>query len=141
MIDMNGDDPATTPPTRIIFLVFMVLFLAQPVNAGVITGSGIASGYYEGYYTTFSFLDYCPLCTCYDVLIWNPKGTYEGEITCSYCDADYSVSGKDKYYRGDRAWLTPYTEPIETEAVPVVEKNQTKDLINMWKDYQALNII
>lgn len=102
---------------KILTLVIASLFLTLPAAAAVtvtdsyISGSGIASGYHEGYYTHFSFENYCPLCGHHGTLEWNPKGTSEGEITCSFCDADFSVSGKDKWDGGPRAWLIKYTLP------------------------------
>lgn len=100
----------------------MILALSTS-NAVIITdeyisGSGIASGYGEGYYTEFCFENYCPLCGSHGTLDWNPKGTYEGEITCSHCDADFSVSGRDKNGGGARAWLYYYEIP-EPEPEPV----------------------
>jgi hypothetical protein len=73
------------------------------VNAVTITATGLPSK--TGYdYTpsTHSYLDYCPLCNNYKVLIYHTgefKGTYvpEGELSCISCGADYDiVSGQDK---------------------------------------------
>ena len=48
-------------------------------------------------YHTTAFENYCPNCGRYDGLTINPKGTFESEITCSYCDSDYcSICGKEK---------------------------------------------
>ena len=59
---------------------------------------------YKNY--TKTWYDFCPLCGDYDVLTINPKGTFEVEITCSNCGADYcAVSGKDKHKHGSRAKL------------------------------------
>ncbi|WP_409200415.1 hypothetical protein [Methanobrevibacter sp. DSM 116169] len=56
-------------------------------------------------YTTV-YLNYCPLCKSQGTLTINPKGVYEGEITCKNCDADYCiVSGSDKMYNS-RGTLT-----------------------------------
>jgi len=50
-------------------------------------------------YHTCTYKNYCPNCGRYGTLIWNPKGVYEGEWTCSYCDCDYcSACGKEKVY-------------------------------------------
>ena len=48
-------------------------------------------------YQTTAFENYCPNCEKHEGLSINPKGTFESEITCSYCDSDYcSVCGKEK---------------------------------------------
>lgn len=57
-------------------------------------GTGLS---YKWYTTTW--INYCPLCGHYNTLTINPKGVYERELTCSYCDADYcGASGKEKSY-------------------------------------------
>ena len=51
---------------------------------------------YRWYYKTF--IDYCPHCHNYNVLLKNPKGVPEREYTCRRCGADYcAVTGKEKY--------------------------------------------
>ena len=57
----------------------------------------VRSGYaYQWYYKTF--IDYCPHCKHYNVLLKNPKGVPEREYTCRRCGADYcGVTGKEKY--------------------------------------------
>lgn len=69
------------------------------VSAGFVSGyfkPSVASGL--PYHWTFEeWLDYCPACGHHGVLQVNPKGTYEGELTCMRCDADYcGVTGLDK---------------------------------------------
>jgi hypothetical protein len=45
-----------------------------------------------------TFIDYCPHCHHYKVLLKNPKGVPEREYTCRHCGADYcAVTGKEKY--------------------------------------------
>lgn len=57
-------------------------------------GSGLA---YK--WTTNTWVNHCPLCGKDGGLTINPKGVYEKELTCKYCDADYcGSSGKDKAY-------------------------------------------
>ena len=57
----------------------------------------VRSGYaYRLYKKTF--IDYCPHCHHYNVLLKNPKGVPEREYTCKRCGADYcAVTGKEKY--------------------------------------------
>ncbi len=84
----------------------------------VLTGEGFTTGVNEGYYTHYSFLNYCPLCGYYDCLERGIKRN--DEISCYRCGADYSFSGKEKMYR-PRAWLTPYYPEPE----PTVAENAT----------------
>ena len=43
------------------------------------------------------FVNYCPNCHHYNVLLKNPKGTYEREWTCKRCSSDFcGVCGKEK---------------------------------------------
>ena len=45
-----------------------------------------------------TFINYCPHCHYYGVLLKNPKGVPEREYTCRRCGADYcAVTGKEKY--------------------------------------------
>ena len=45
-----------------------------------------------------TFIDYCPHCHYYGVLLKNPKGVSEREYTCKICGADYcAVTGKEKF--------------------------------------------
>ena len=45
-----------------------------------------------------TFIDYCPHCKRYNVLLKNPKGVPEKEYTCRRCGADYcAVTGKEKF--------------------------------------------
>ena len=45
-----------------------------------------------------TFIDYCPHCHRYNVLLKNPKGVPEREYTCRRCGADYcAVTGKEKF--------------------------------------------
>lgn len=49
-------------------------------------------------WTSSTFVNHCPNCNSYDCLLDNPKGVYEHELTCKYCDSDFcAVCGKEKY--------------------------------------------
>ena len=97
-----------------LYLLLTLLFLTISITSGsyaiqynqceIITGEGYTTGYGEGYYTHYSFYNYCPLCGATDSLERGVK-RYD-ELTCTVCDADYSFSGKDKTYN-PRAWLIP----------------------------------
>jgi hypothetical protein len=55
---------------------------------------------------TKTWYNFCTLCGDYNILTINPKGTFEVELTCSHCGADYcAVTGKDKHWHGSRASL------------------------------------
>ena len=57
----------------------------------------VRSGYAYRWYKK-TFIDYCPHCHRYNVLLKNPKGVPEREYTCKRCGADYcAVTGKEKY--------------------------------------------
>ena len=57
----------------------------------------VRSGYAYRWYKK-TFIDYCPHCHRYNVLLKNPKGVPEREYTCRRCGADYcAVTGKEKY--------------------------------------------
>jgi hypothetical protein len=101
----------------------MFLLLPAASAADVISGSGYTSGYGEGYYTSYSFINYCPLCGAYGTLETYVKGV--NEITCTRCDADYSYSGRDKWEGGERAWLTTYYEPEPTTTSAEIAPVQT----------------
>jgi len=46
---------------------------------------------------TGCFENYCPKCHSYGTLSFNPKGTPEGEWTCTKCGSDYcAADGKEK---------------------------------------------
>ena len=64
-----------------------------------------------GYHTN-TFENYCPRCHSYGTLKFNPKGSPEGEWTCSKCSADYcAASGKEKEPNSPYH-LVPYTPPV-----------------------------
>ena len=57
----------------------------------------VRSGYAYRWYKK-TFIDYCPHCHYYGVLLKNPKGVPEREYTCRHCGADYcAVTGKEKF--------------------------------------------
>lgn len=107
--------------------------MVSPVYASTIYVEGYTSGYYEGYYTQQEFLNYCPMCGEYGTLDTYVKGV--NEITCLYCDADYSYSGKEKHEDGPRAYLIPYTPTLEDntkEELVVVEKSLMEQMRDIY---------
>ena len=63
--------------------------------------SGVLSKYYENKKYKKTWQNLCTSSTCkgqkWGTLTYNPKGTAEGELTCSVCSSDYDcVSGAEK---------------------------------------------
>lgn len=106
-------------------------------SASSIGGYFIPGGMYGGESGYHYWENYCPLCHHYGCLEVNPKGTHEGEITCSRCDADYDgCSGYDKYDGGARAKLIPAvieTKP-EAQAAPQFTESTAKPEIQETKN-------
>jgi len=65
-------------------------------NAGTVTAYGWNSCSLGWFKTGGTFINYCPFCHSHGTLIYNPKHTYEGEWTCSKCDADFCLCGRCK---------------------------------------------
>jgi len=112
-------------------------------DVGTIEGYFIPSGMYGGHSGYYTWMDYCPLCHHYNCLLNNPKGTYEGEVTCGICDSDYDgTTGADKHGDGAWAFLIEYVEPEpiieapqpQTQSEPVVvvksQLEQMRDIYN-----------
>jgi len=76
---------------------FLGIILTAPTATATerISHSGMNTCNKGWYYTSGTFLNYCPECGATGTLKWNPKGTIEGEWTCS-CSADYCVCGQEK---------------------------------------------
>lgn len=90
-----------------IFSCFLFIGAVSAINTITVTAKPSAGEGLEYKEYTTVFLNHCPLCNHSGTLSFNPKGTAEGEITCSHCDADYcAVSGRDKNAGGCRAVLT-----------------------------------
>jgi hypothetical protein len=75
------------------------------VSSTTVSASGWNSCSTGWYKTSATFINYCPFCHTYCALVWNPKGTYEGEWTCSKCDADFCICGRCKS-SGSSIYLT-----------------------------------
>jgi len=97
----------------ISLILIMSLFCISSAAANTITVTAKPSAKntlpYKDY--TITWKNHCPLCGHDGTLEFNPKKTYEGELTCSYCGADYcAVTGKDKNWNGPRAFLKLFKE-------------------------------
>jgi hypothetical protein len=78
---------------------------------------------YGNYYTA-EFVNYCPICKSYGTLEFNPKGTAEGEWTCSKCNADYcAADGKEKM-PGSNIFLTPFNSTNNTNNTKSINSTQ-----------------
>ena len=104
-------------------------------NTGVITVNMMPSCSCCGYpktpykHYTKTWQNYCPACGKSGTLTDNPKGVYEGEITCSMrlggCDADYcGYCGGDKWGNGRCEWrkLTPAEATTETTRKETIQE-------------------
>jgi hypothetical protein len=85
---------------KLLLILFLVLLSFTIVFGGTITVESLPSGKNTGMpykWSLNTWNNFCPLCGKYDCLLINPKGVYENELTCKYCDADYcGSSGIDK---------------------------------------------
>lgn len=107
-----------------MFLVFALTIPAS--SASNIGGYFEPGGMYGGHAGYHYWLNYCPMCHHYGCLLKNPKGTHEGELTCSRCDADYDgCTGADKSGGGARAWLS-YAKKTIKKKVPTNTTNVTR---------------
>jgi hypothetical protein len=107
--------------------IVVLLLGALPVSsASSIGGYFLPGGMYGGQSGYHYWEDYCPLCHHYGCLEVNPKGTYEGEITCSICDADYDgCSGYDKSAGGARAKLIAAQKETKPETQAATESTES----------------
>lgn len=108
--------------------IVVLLLGALPLSnaSSTIGGYFVPGGMYGGESGYHYWENYCPLCHTYGSLEVNPKGTYEGEITCSACDADYDgCSGYDKYDYGARAKLIPAQKETKPEAKAATQSTET----------------
>jgi hypothetical protein len=82
---------------QLLVALSLGIMLTAPtaVATGTISNSGMNSCNKGWYYTSGTFLNYCPECGATETLTWNLKGTAEGEWACSACSADYCVCGKE----------------------------------------------
>jgi len=95
-------------------MVLVNNFLDQPTLTVNMLPSYSTEEYRYINYTT-TWLNYCPNCEYYGTLLINPKGTYEGELTCYHCDSDYcGVTGHEKII-GSTSELTRLSESVPTD--------------------------
>lgn len=90
------------------------------------------SGYEHIWYKT-SFDNYCPVCKSKDSLIINPKKTYEVELTCSKCGADYcGVNGREKIPKSKRILVK--TKATVLSSIPGISRDRNNLTIEGIKD-------
>lgn len=111
------------------------------VTATAKCSCGASSGGYDTYHNG-TFLNYCPNCHRYGTLTFNPKGTVEGEWTCSKCDSDYCAADGRCKAGGSDVYLTRYVIPK-----PVISANNTAQveqkpsLVDIVKSKLDLNLL
>jgi len=93
--------------TKIVKKSSIIAYGVKVTSKTVIATAKCSCGALGNYnFHTGAFVNYCPKCHKYGVLKWNPKGTAEGEWTCSACGADYCAAcGKIKI-KGSSIHLT-----------------------------------
>ncbi len=107
-------------------IVVLLLGVLPVSSASSIGGYFVPGGMYGGESGYHYWENYCPLCHHYGSLEVNPKGTYEGEITCYACDADYDgCSGYDKYDGGARAKLIPAQKETKVETQAATQSTES----------------
>lgn len=74
-----------------------VVYYVHPI-VGMYAKPSCGCKYSYKYWYYREFINYCPNCHHYNVLLKNPKGTFEREWTCKRCSSDFcAVCGKEKY--------------------------------------------
>ena len=92
--------------TLILILSLVAVAMVPAITTVTVTAKPSADNNLPYVNHTTTWYNFCPLCGSYNTLTINPKGTYEVELTCSACQADYcAVTGKDKDGHGSRANL------------------------------------
>jgi hypothetical protein len=125
------------------FSLGLMLTAPTVTAADTISHGGMNSCNKGWYYTSGTFLNYCPECGATGTLKWNPKDTVEGEWTCSACGADYCVCGKEKT-NGKAKNLIKATEGLTVNAVTptsvVVNQPQPVEIVKENIDKPYLNM-
>lgn len=79
-------------------------------------------------YHTATFVNYCPWCHKHGVLIWNPKGTKEGEWTCKHCDSDFCAADGKTKLNGRSIYLIVYKGAKNITVTPVKPPEPKKSI-------------
>ena len=101
--------------------ICILIFSMGFASASTVAHSGMNSCSKGWYHTGGTFENYCPFCHHSECLLWNPKGTPEGEWTCAVCDSDFCVCGRCKA-TGSSVYLIPATKkpvPAPVTVAPV----------------------
>jgi hypothetical protein len=95
-------------------------------------------------YHTGIFVDYCPFCHHYRCLEWNPKGTSEGEWTCSHCDSDFCAADGRCKSGGSDVYLIEYEvpKPVCAKIAPTqtVQKSPGELMFDKLNQYKDVNL-
>jgi hypothetical protein len=113
------------------------------IQDGYVKATALCSCGLKSYtYHTGIFEDYCPLCHHHGTFTWNPKGTGEGEWTCSVCGADYCAADGRCKCGGSEVYLTEYVipKPLFAENAPTQQKPEKMmfERVNQFKDVNML---
>lgn len=129
---LEGDLPA---------MVVVNNFLDDPtITVNMLPSYSTAEYRYINYTTTW--LNYCPKCGYYGTFLINPKGTYEGELTCAFCDSDYcGVTGHDKLLNSDYV-LTRLSDSVPVDPSEPGDSVSVESIIEgaqYLKEYYSTN--
>lgn len=113
MSDSGDSEPSVKNAIFLLILLLIIGLAFATINtaeaSSTITIKSLPSAGGTGLpyvWTSNTWINECVLCGATGTLQINPKGTYEKELTCKRCDADYcGSSGRDKSYNC-RATLT-----------------------------------
>ena len=93
-------------------------------------------GYHNG-----TFENYCPRCKSYGTLKFNPKGSPEGEWTCTKCGADYCAAcGKEKEPNSPYH-LVPYNPPVAQAQEVTTTSSNIESIISNLDKYDQTNLL
>lgn len=106
------------------------------VTSTTVTAFGWNSCSKGWFKTGGTFENYCPMCHHYGCLKFNPKGTAEGEWTCTRCDSDFCLCGRCKA-SGSGVYLhkvvvtkKPQEVSADTTSTPTKDGSYIKQLLN-----------
>lgn len=125
--------------TIILFVAFLITIISfgtgavsasSATNVHVTPTTVTATGYNSAsggwYRCTGTFLNYNPVTGNYGVLVWNPKGTAEGEWTATDDDMDFSINGRCKGTGWQHnVWLKKAGMPKKSTVVPTSSTSTT----------------
>jgi len=93
-----------------------------------------------GYHTS-TFENYCPRCKSYGTLKFNPKGSPEGEWTCSKCGADYCAASSKEKEPNSPYHLVPYNPPVVQAQEVITTTSNIDSIVADINKYAQINLL